>query len=695
MQFLNPFVLLGLAAAAIPLLLHLLNLRKLKTIDFSTLRFIKELQKTQIRKLKLQQILLLILRTLIIVFAVLAFSRPVIKSTLPVFGGHVKTSAVIILDNSFSMDVSDESGNRLAQSKNVAAQIIRALKDGDEAAILTSADVNEKRKINFSKNFSLLQENIQKISISSTEGQVASLLRMTASLLTETNNINKEVYIVTDAQKNILNAMQDSARLVLNGAAVFTVPIGLTSKVAGQNLSVDSLGILTRIFQINKPVEVEAFIKNNSETDAQGVVVGMSFNGDRVSQRTIDIPAHQVRSINISAPPQKRGLVKAVVEIEGDALETDNKRHFGFVIPPQPRVALVGTPDVTRFTSLVMASDAGRDVASVQEVSPAQFSGTNISDYDMVILTGGISQSDIPRLQNYVRNGGGVLLFADASQDYTTMKSITQGLQLGEPTEATFVPDHPGIFTSTDKLHPIFQGVFKGTTDSKGIVESPKIAKALPVNGGQHIIDMQGGAFLAESRIGEGKVLYCAVPPTITWSNFPFTGLYPTLVFRSVLYATMREALGTDVIAGNNGTIVLPKRYSTNGTFKITDPSNTESLREAAILPSGAVLNLGTLNSTGVYSVLAPNGNVVSTISVNTPARESELTQFDKSAFLESLKAILQENTPIENIDNPRNVTQSVARARIGTELWKLFVILAVVCAIAEMFVARAVKTTE
>ncbi len=150
MQFLNPFVLLGLAAAAIPLLLHLLNLRKLKTIDFSTLRFIKELQKTQIRKLKLQQILLLILRTLIIVFAVLAFSRPVIKSTLPVFGGHVKTSAVIILDNSFSMDVSDESGNRLAQSKNVAAQIIRALKDGDEAAILTSADVNEKRKINFS-----------------------------------------------------------------------------------------------------------------------------------------------------------------------------------------------------------------------------------------------------------------------------------------------------------------------------------------------------------------------------------------------------------------------------------------------------------------------------------------------------------------------------------------------------------------
>ena len=81
MTFLNPFVLFGLAAAAIPILLHLLNLRKLKTIDFSTLRFLKELQKTSIRKLKAQQIILLILRTLIVIFSVLAFSRPTIKST--------------------------------------------------------------------------------------------------------------------------------------------------------------------------------------------------------------------------------------------------------------------------------------------------------------------------------------------------------------------------------------------------------------------------------------------------------------------------------------------------------------------------------------------------------------------------------------------------------------------------------------
>ena len=66
MTFLNPFVLFGLAAAAVPLLLHLLNIRKLRTIEFSTLAFLKELQKNQMRKVKIRQWLLLILIILLL-----------------------------------------------------------------------------------------------------------------------------------------------------------------------------------------------------------------------------------------------------------------------------------------------------------------------------------------------------------------------------------------------------------------------------------------------------------------------------------------------------------------------------------------------------------------------------------------------------------------------------------------------------
>ena len=82
MTFLNPFMLFGLAAAAIPILLHLLNLRKLKTVEFSSLRFLRELQRTRMRRIRLRQWILLALRTLLILCLVLAFSRPALKGSL-------------------------------------------------------------------------------------------------------------------------------------------------------------------------------------------------------------------------------------------------------------------------------------------------------------------------------------------------------------------------------------------------------------------------------------------------------------------------------------------------------------------------------------------------------------------------------------------------------------------------------------
>ncbi len=52
MVFLNPSILLGLLAASIPILIHILNFRKLKKVEFSTLAFLKELQKSKIKKYK-------------------------------------------------------------------------------------------------------------------------------------------------------------------------------------------------------------------------------------------------------------------------------------------------------------------------------------------------------------------------------------------------------------------------------------------------------------------------------------------------------------------------------------------------------------------------------------------------------------------------------------------------------------------
>ena len=388
MQFLNPALLLGLTAASIPLVLHLLNLRKLKTVEFSTLKFLKELQKSKIRRLKLKQLLLLILRTLIIIFTVLAFSRPAIEGSILGLENYAKTSAVIIVDNSFSMDLSDEAGSRFNQAKNAANAILAGLKEGDEESVLSMASHKDKAQYSFSGNSQLLREEISHMKISYSTSDLEASLRIAAILMEDARNINREVYIISDCQSNILNLTQkDSTILFGKRTSLYVIPIGASSKADIVNLSVDSLKVISRIFQVGKPVEVEAILRNSSKSDVKGAVISLIFNGERVAQRSTDIPAGSIRQIAIAAPPQKTGAFKAAIQLENDALDIDNTRHFGFLITEKPTVALVGEQENTRFIELALSGIYSNESADkLTKITPTEFSGINTDKYDVIIL---------------------------------------------------------------------------------------------------------------------------------------------------------------------------------------------------------------------------------------------------------------------------------------------------------------------
>lgn len=693
MTFLNPLVLLGLAAAAIPVLLHLLNLRKLKTIDFSSLAFLKELQKTKIRKLKLKQILLLILRTLIVIFIVLAFARPTIESSLPGLGARAKSSVVILLDNSFSMDIADERGVRLKQAREAALSILGSLEDGDEVAMVQLANLDDKRFAEFTRNFSMLKEEIGKVPVSYTVAQLEPGMRLASTILGSSHNINREVYIITDAQRNIFNEEHDSLKIFDRSVAVYAVPIGLGSKVGERNLSIDSINVLTQIYEIDKPVEVEARIRNSGSEAVKGVIVSLMFDKERTAQRAVDIPAGETRMVQLAGTPKTAGAIRASVEVEGDALEADNHRYFGFIIPDKPKIALVGSPVDLRFLQLALRPDAtSHSAADVTVLAPEQFTATNLNDYSVLFLVDlpRFTQSDVARLTSYVRDGGSVFLLAGEQSDIQSYnQTVLPALGFAQATVREYPRQTPMEFTSVDKLHPLFTGVFKGAADSRSTVESPKVYKAAVVSGGQEIIRVPDGAILAESKQGNGRILYSALPPTIDWSSFPLTGLFATVVNRAVSYLSAAEYTGSEVVVGSPVNVALPGRYSGGGNFTIVDPTGTESFRQATMLPSGAILSMEALRQPGVYVIKTADGRTVQTIGVNPPASESAIVQLSKSDLNDRLVEFVPDKGQVEVLEQTRNVADAVTRARIGTELWKLFVILAILCALAEMVIAK------
>ncbi|MFW5701874.1 MAG: hypothetical protein ACOCX7_02885, partial [Bacteroidota bacterium] len=265
-------------------------------------------------------------------------------------------------------------------------------------------------------------------------------------------------------------------------------------------------------------------------------------------------------------------------------------------------------------------------------------------------------------------------------------------LGIGPVKEVEFSAQNPAVFSSVDRIHPMFEGVFKGETDSKSVVESPSIYMAWPASGGQAIIEMPDGAFLAENRIDMGKIIYCATPLSDEWSTLPLTGLYPTLLYRSIIYLTAREDYGVYTEAGQGVRLALPKRFAGGGSFRIVDPEGNEFFAQAAILPSGAVLTIDELDRPGVYVVHAPDGRLASIISVNPAASESILESPGEDEISGWTERYFKSLSGIEFITSADDIKSSIHRARTGTELWQLFVLLAILCAVAEMLVERNTK---
>lgn len=688
MNFLNPLVLIGLIAASIPVLLHLLNLRKLRTVEFSSLKFLKELQKTKIKKLKLKQILLLILRTLIIIFVVLAFARPTIPGSLPFFESYSKSSIVILLDNSFSMDISDEYGNRYTQARLQVNQILSSLNEGDEVALIPFVDDN-KQTSTFTKNFDNIKEKLSKIKISLETGNLNNALRRASAVVDDANNLNREIFIISDAQQNIFEILNnDTLKLDINVSNIAFIGIGNDSKADLQNVSVDSLKVVSRIFQKEKLVETETFIKNSSKNTISDVVIGMSFNGNSVSQRSSDLNSGETKNILISAIPNIDGNIKASIELESDIFDYDNKRYYGFSIPPKPRILTVESNPFLKLATSNLAENELR--TNIKDISKEQLSSENLTNYDVVIINSTkLSSSNLSRLSKYLKDGGTLLLFPTDEINEEFSKFLTES-GIGAVKQMKFTSDEPASFMNIDFDHPIFEGVFEDKGGKINQIETPKIIEAYPAQSARSLITMNGGAFLSEAKFVNGKILYFAVSPDANMSNFSFTGLFPSLIYRSILYLSSTEDLSMNVNIGNSVIYKLPSKE--NGiNFIIIDPNGNESFYQAVQLPQGNSLNIDKLRIPGVYTILNENKNYVAQISANLHPSESNFTLPSLDIIEKELKSRFGDlpHFYISSLDDIRSV---IKRARIGTELWQLFLVLALLAALAEMIVQRVSK---
>src|ERR1051326_1985413 len=133
MSFLNPIFLLGLAAVAAPIIVHLVRRTKAERIEFASLMFVRRVPQRTIRRKRLHNLLLLALRCLALLLLVLAFTRPYYTGGNAADASGGERSTVVLLDTSFSM----RYGQRFDQAKARARQIINGASGGERVALIT------------------------------------------------------------------------------------------------------------------------------------------------------------------------------------------------------------------------------------------------------------------------------------------------------------------------------------------------------------------------------------------------------------------------------------------------------------------------------------------------------------------------------------------------------------------------------
>ncbi|BDQ03121.1 MAG: hypothetical protein KatS3mg037_1696 [Ignavibacterium sp.] len=691
MTFLNPAVLIGLLAAAIPVIIHLLNLRKLKKIEFSTLAFLKELQKNKIRKIKIKQWLLLVLRVLIVLLIVFAFARPALRG-LSIAGttSAAKTTAVLIIDDSFSMSVLSQRGSYFNQAKDFAKQIIEQLKEGDEAALIFMSDENQQPKL--TNNFNSLIEELNQKEISFTKPDLNKVITLAAQLVNRSNNFNREIYLFTDFQKNIFPSEEiksDLSELLNENIKLYS--FSLSDKTVF-NLGVDELKVNNQIFEKDKPITFLVSVSNYSQQNVQNGVLSLFLNGKRAAQKSFDADAGKSVVVDVDALSDATGFIDVAAEIETDDIEQDNRRFNSVFIPDKiPTLIISDESASSRFLKLALQT-VGNDKIKFDEKNSNQLAALQLKNYDVIFLCSDNVFQNIEKLNQFVKDGGSLVVIPSVNADLNKLNSNLQKLNLPLASGYAGKMNDKSLSVQFDKIefnHPIFLNLFR--KDDKKNIESPLInyfIKYSTQGKGSSIITLtEGSSFLSEYKLGKGKIFFFNTAFDAGWSNFALKTIFAPLVVKMVFYLSQKENLQNNLIAGETISIDLNKINSAQ--IKVVRPDSSADFINIDLVNQKFVEYTNT-DLAGFYKIFSGN-ELIDNIAVNNEKSESNPVYADEKDFEKYLEQLNFKGNLIV-VDKNKNPLETINQARFGSELWRAFLLIAIILAVIEMTIARNVK---
>jgi len=685
LNFLNPTVLFALFAGLIPLIIHLLNRRKIKEIRFSTIHFLKQMSRKEMRRLRIRQILLLIIRTLIILLLVLAFARPTLRSGAGLLAGRTASEVVVIIDNSLSLNTLELTGSLLEKVRQRWANLETAFQSGDRITVILG--VKPMRILADRQNYSagFWEKITRQIQPSYLTGNATAALLKAAQIFRESDLFNKELYLISDFQQagfegEPLKILWEEWKGKVN---VFCLPI---FHGVEENISVDSAGVVNRLVEKNQILKITAQVRNQNDQKHLTSLISLILNDNRSGQQNVSLAPLEQKPINFRTTLQSSSFITGFVECEGDVLLEDNRFYFNFFVPQNVRILhIVPNPRYASFVPLILkpAIDRGLFVAERKMVS--QWSALDLQKYQAVILEGidQIPDGLANRLIQYSEAGNGVLILPGNNIVPAQYNHLLKSLGLGQIVSREGMPGQKTEFVTPGKInwqHPLFEGMFEKRRELNPIYFYAYY-RVKPRPGNEVIIRLQNGApFLIGSRGSSRNIYLFTVPLQPEWTNLPVRGFVVPLFYRLLYYAVTRNVIERSGIEVGESYSAVFKMLKPPFNFILHRPSGEEEKLTPIFKGNDILIRIDKNPEPGNYRIWQGN-RLITVYSVNHSPLESRREYYGK----EDLKALFPD---FYWIPSDENVLKMVEISRFGKELWPYLLGFVLFLLLVEMVLA-------
>ncbi len=680
LSFSSPAVLHGLWAALLPLAIHLLNRRRAVTIAFSNVVLLQALQQDRMRRFRLKQILVLLLRTLVIVFLVLGFARPRLKGVEG--DGAVRTSASILLDRSLSMSFRVPEGTLFDRARNRTKEILQLFNVQDDVRLFQVDDRVEEIEPGRPDRLAARLE-VLRYTNRGTDFQPALMAALACASQTEIPN--REFYVVSDFAANGWSEIPDTL-FAGTGIAVFCIPVRTSEP--------DNTGI-----RHAAPVEGILGAGNASTlrvslTDYGGPVrlrapVQVYLDGRRIGQQVIRTEPGTSRRLHFRFIPERGGQVPLRVELGDDDMAADNVYTSVLNIPERVSVLLIAeSDDETYFVARALEAGSGHSV-SVRSVRPDELNADLLHGTDAALLfnVSRLSAGALKLLEYRVQTGMGVMVFMGDRVDFRHYNSALFPVLF--PAALVGVEGSPGQSDTYHRLSETLPDhtVFRDLGSAEGLGRPRFYAYCRMRLGGTSqpvLLFRNGDPALAENRLGAGRVILFAagLKSDLSWTDLPLTGIFVPFMHRLSRYLAAGLPGQSDYFVGDR---VYRNRSEVQAREALLRPPAGEA---RTIWPeqrgARSVWPVGEVNIPGVWEIYARD-RLADRFAVRIDAREGD----PAPASTDRLKRVF-EGARLRFVEPQAPPADAVRTARGGRELWRFALGLALVSIMAEAILARS-----